>query len=449
MASSRPKERGPRQLVKDVLSTTGKPLAPPVRARMETRFGHDFSRVRVHDDERAARSADAVQARAYTVGTHVVFGRGERDASLLAHELTHVVQQSGVRGSLDHFRDGQLTDRAESTPGVVDALPVLRRSPAEAKSWAGKFIADPYDPNKVLSPGETITLGYGADITITFEPNELVDAEKIAFVQTAVSTKEGKVHNKYADQDDPTRKTAESRMIPAGKPGAGVHIDQKPDVSTPLYGMSGSTGEDLAQPIPRTDSFVTQIGFHYKDAAGAVVKQDAKMHDAPDLNSGDAYTDVSTVMQGEWSQQFESAVVAVAGNQRGTFYGSVEWGWARRPDEAYTRLTPFKAKSKNVPSPAFLDAARRFNVSKTSDQKESIDLPVDELFTVDKTTRLFDGPDLGRAIATLARGTALGRTALPDPKNRTWLTSVIVTSGPHLGKKGWIRGVDLFSRQTP
>src|SRR5215813_8226492 len=69
---------------------------------MEPRFGFDFGRVRIHDDARAAASADAVGASAYTVGTHIVFGTGrygwrtadERD--LLGHELTHVVQQRGA-----------------------------------------------------------------------------------------------------------------------------------------------------------------------------------------------------------------------------------------------------------------------------------------------------------------------------------------------------------------
>ena len=66
---------------------------------MESRFGHDFSRVRVHTDARATDSALAVNAQAYTVGRDVVFGVGEyapgahTGKSLLAHELTHVVQQ--------------------------------------------------------------------------------------------------------------------------------------------------------------------------------------------------------------------------------------------------------------------------------------------------------------------------------------------------------------------
>jgi hypothetical protein len=69
---------------------------------MEARFGHDFSRVRVHADDRAAHAATALDARAWTFGDHLVFGRrqyapGRRDGDwLLAHELAHVVQQAGA-----------------------------------------------------------------------------------------------------------------------------------------------------------------------------------------------------------------------------------------------------------------------------------------------------------------------------------------------------------------
>jgi len=77
----------------------GEPLPASVRTDMEERLGSDFSGVRVHTDGRAAASAAAVQARAYTVGDEVVFGSGGFDAGspegrrTLAHELTHVVQQ--------------------------------------------------------------------------------------------------------------------------------------------------------------------------------------------------------------------------------------------------------------------------------------------------------------------------------------------------------------------
>jgi hypothetical protein len=83
-------------IVHDVLRSPGQPLDPITRAFMEPRFGHDFSGVRVHTGEDAARSAHAMNAAAYTVGRNIVFGSPESTAnrSLLAHELSHVVQQS-------------------------------------------------------------------------------------------------------------------------------------------------------------------------------------------------------------------------------------------------------------------------------------------------------------------------------------------------------------------
>jgi hypothetical protein len=88
-------------IVHEVLRSPGQPLDPAIRAFMEPRFGHDFSRVRVHADGRAAESARAVDSLAYTVGRDVVFGVGQylpgtsAGQKLLAHELSHVVQQRG------------------------------------------------------------------------------------------------------------------------------------------------------------------------------------------------------------------------------------------------------------------------------------------------------------------------------------------------------------------
>jgi hypothetical protein len=88
-------------IVDEILRSPGQPLDTAVRAFMEPRFGCDFSRVRVHTGHRAAESALSVNALAYTVGKDVVFGAGEYAPGtkvgqrLLAHELTHVVQQQG------------------------------------------------------------------------------------------------------------------------------------------------------------------------------------------------------------------------------------------------------------------------------------------------------------------------------------------------------------------
>lgn len=97
----------------------GQSLDPATRAFMESRFGHDFSGVRLHTDTPAAASAKAVRARAYTVGRDIVFAAGAYAPAtaggrrLLAHELTHVVQQSRA-GS-----EAGWEMRAESAAGAV------------------------------------------------------------------------------------------------------------------------------------------------------------------------------------------------------------------------------------------------------------------------------------------------------------------------------------------
>jgi hypothetical protein len=88
-----------RSPVLDVIEDGGQSLDEPVRTDMEARLGADFSDVRVHSGDHAHDSAQSVGARAYTVGSNIVFQRDAYDPSsaegktTLAHELTHVVQQ--------------------------------------------------------------------------------------------------------------------------------------------------------------------------------------------------------------------------------------------------------------------------------------------------------------------------------------------------------------------
>jgi len=95
--ASQPAEIPP--IVHEALRSPGQSLDSATRRFMESRFGHEFSRVRVHTDSRAAESARAVNAFAYTVGPDVVFATGQYDPDskvgreLIAHELTHTLQQ--------------------------------------------------------------------------------------------------------------------------------------------------------------------------------------------------------------------------------------------------------------------------------------------------------------------------------------------------------------------
>ncbi len=98
---------GVPSIVGDVLRSSGQPLDRATRAFMEPRLGRDFSSVRVHTDGKAAESAEAIHARAYTLGSDVVFASGAyaprspAGLRLLAHELTHVAQQrDGSQGAI-------------------------------------------------------------------------------------------------------------------------------------------------------------------------------------------------------------------------------------------------------------------------------------------------------------------------------------------------------------
>jgi hypothetical protein len=88
------------ELAQSGIAGPGRPLEYPIRAEMESRFGHDFSRVRIHTEVAAEGAATTLDARAYTAGNNIVFGAGQYAPSteagrrLLAHELAHVVQQT-------------------------------------------------------------------------------------------------------------------------------------------------------------------------------------------------------------------------------------------------------------------------------------------------------------------------------------------------------------------
>lgn len=141
--------------VHDTLRSSGQPLDAAVQTFMAERFGHDFSRVRVHTDARAAESAARVNALAYTVGQDLVFAQGRyapdtsQGMRLLAHELAHSVQQGGA-GAVPQAKleigsaEGPLENAADRAAdavmrgGLVPPLggtgPRLSRQVAETRS---------------------------------------------------------------------------------------------------------------------------------------------------------------------------------------------------------------------------------------------------------------------------------------------------------------------------
>jgi Domain of unknown function (DUF4157) len=137
-------------IVHEVLASPGRPLEAATRARMESRFGHDFSGVRVHTNATAARSADAIAADAWTVGRDIGFASGRYNPgtrlgdALLAHELAHVVQQGQRRESTGELKVDPSALAEREAEQHADA--VMHAQRPHAGTYRQSLMRQPTDP---------------------------------------------------------------------------------------------------------------------------------------------------------------------------------------------------------------------------------------------------------------------------------------------------------------
>ena len=153
--------RGVPPIVHEVLRSPGQQLATDVRTFYESRFGHDFSGVRLHADSKAADSASAVGAQAFTVGTDIVLGDGAKTAltaqpsSLLAHELAHVVQQSqGVTGTAAYSVEP--ADSPAEAEAVSAAAEVTAGRPPRVRARGARLARQMLCSEMAMKPGASV-----------------------------------------------------------------------------------------------------------------------------------------------------------------------------------------------------------------------------------------------------------------------------------------------------
>jgi hypothetical protein len=224
-------------LVHEVLRSPGQPLDSQTRAFFEPRFGHDFSRVRVHADAQAVASAQAVDARAYTVGRDIVFGAGPStfDSTearlLLAHELTHVAQQdSGAVVNASTALGVDRPDSAAEQEADAAAHAVIQGKPVRvaASSIARLNRKESKPPTPVnhgtmsFSMEEDTPVKGKENVKIVFSPDPKGPQTKsINLVQIAkvVFDKGGKWSDQHPEQAAIERFTT----------GSGFHVDVKPE----------------------------------------------------------------------------------------------------------------------------------------------------------------------------------------------------------------------------
>ena len=126
-------------IVYDVINSNGQPLEAETKSFMEARFGYDFGKVKIHTDSLAAKSAQAVNALAYTSGNNIVFNQGQyspqsyNGKKLIAHELTHVLQQNKQDGTLQALRANSLTKASDDG----NTIQTIHRQDTEPDNFTG------------------------------------------------------------------------------------------------------------------------------------------------------------------------------------------------------------------------------------------------------------------------------------------------------------------------
>jgi len=226
---------------------------------MEPRFGHDFSKVRVHTDKRAVESARSVNALAYTVGRDIVFGEGQyapgavRGKRLLAHELTHIVQQDGSTGA--GFKGLQVTSPADTSEREAErvSIAVLNNQQAHLNQFA--------------TPG--------------FLARQISERQDDAIAEQAIEDKEEAAEVKTESDNEfelilpaapglprptSTRKPTSSHSA-KGKKGSSysVNVNLKlPSIGMPNRSLSTAQISKLAKDDTKTTAGLTKFSFKYK-----------------------------------------------------------------------------------------------------------------------------------------------------------------------------------------
>jgi hypothetical protein len=285
--------------VYDVLSTSGSTLDSSTRQFFEIMLGHDFSNVQIHSNALAEESAREVDANAYTVGQHIVFNKGRYEPNtregrrLIAHELTHVMQQSGLDTISNRHQDERVARAELSNPLQVskpltrissDQIAINERELQQGES-TGRRLSEhrmspivgqhhsepvlvqrappiPYDVPMFLDPYEHLSLSKLKKLART--DREAAESLRLRYRKMSKSKEGMKQLNRLAGSGDAMAKSVRDQVITKNKPlerlarGTGRFSD--PDVLFELADDINKTRSEVG--IRRTGSnpvFVEEV----------------------------------------------------------------------------------------------------------------------------------------------------------------------------------------------
>lgn len=338
-------------------------------------FGSDFSGVKIHENSSEAKN---VNARAFTQANNIHFAPGEyspgtKDGQhLIAHELSHVIQQKKGQVSPDSTVNGREVNSSAKLENEADrnADKIISGQKLNLGSAGGQQSQWMQHNSKAI---QRKTAHYGdfddekydksADgkklhAAIKFKPNEKVNAKKIGFTQA--------IRKNVGGSNIAIDPAAKERMVDSGS-AEGWRIDRISSKTNPIYGASDLSGTDGLDQTNQTNNSTANptelnpdlgrnatydLGHRYDDA-GTEKKKDAGLYDGPTILSASSS-----------SVEFESTALALEGDQKGMYYGSVKWGYEIDSTGAFKKI-PFELVSQGMPSNNFLAAAEKWNSAKS------------------------------------------------------------------------------------
>ncbi|MCP5106306.1 MAG: hypothetical protein GY950_23165 [bacterium] len=274
---------------------------------------------------------------------------------------------------------------------------IIQRDPVD--SYCGTFNDKKYD---------LIDSNKKVDFELEFTPNDKADATKVGLTQTVKSVKEGDI-----TAIDPN---AASKMTPEGH-----RIDVLSDYPSPLYATKKTP--DSPENAGNLEAYSTYEDFGQHAEKGDSGWTKAILKDTPAVTGGN-----------NSSKEFEATALAIEGNDKDTYYGSVKWGWEKNGSGDVSKID-FDIVSKGVPSKNFLAAAEKWNVGKARG-------PV---VAKEDDTKVYDGRL--NEVCKLKKGDEAVQKSTAAAGNKAYVF-VEVATGDHATKEGYIEVNDLEDKGT-
>jgi Domain of unknown function (DUF4157) len=365
----------------------GQSLDAGLQKSMGQAMGANFSGVRVHTDAQADQLNRSIQAKAFTTGQNVFFRQGAYNPGsrsgqeLLAHELTHVVQQGAASRptTAQRSEDKSASDitRPYISTSQADNMQLIQRV---IETNGGRWTTDTYR-----------AIEDGAEIILDFAPNATVNAEKIGLIQKVLRVEQGRNYDVDARRDleqGNFQPPAQKRR--AQRSDGRSHIDRAHNANNPIYGApdlnEGETLSDTPKGTPKElnvsqaalttgTAKIYQLGARHKDWTRMKTKErSAKLYDRPEMPGATGALQENPNPDNRSQMTFETTALCVSGKQKGRYYGSVEWGFDITESGSVVR--PITKLSDGNPTEEMAGVMRNWNQGQDHNNRDNPQIPI-------------------------------------------------------------------------